>query len=294
MKPGLPVHNLLIGDSPRLPLQVIPLAKEAPYDSSIPHRHNYYEIFLFAKGGGTHFIDFMHHPIQSHSIHFVSPGQVHKVSRENGSYGYVILFTSEFYHLNMQNDSLLEEMPFLHNNSNRPILEMNEEAFAPFMEVVDNLQKEYEVYGIMQPEILRSYLNILLIRCKRLFELKTPGTTAKNSLFENFRLLMEKNFYQWHHPSEYAGELAVSEKNLNDICRRHTGKSVSRYIQERIALEAKRLLLHSNLSNKEIGYALHFEDPSYFTKFFTRLTGMSPSDFREESRKNYQFSHAVD
>lgn len=289
MKTTLPVHNLPVGDSPRMPLQVIPLAKEAPYDTSIPHRHNYYEIFLFANGGGTHFIDFTHHPIHSFSIHFVSPGQVHKVRRETGSYGYVILFTTEFYYLNMQTDNLLEEMPFLHNNSSSPLLEMDEEAFGPFMDIVSNMQKEFEVHGVMQPEILRSYLNILLIRCKRLFEQTgTDGAITKNTVFENFRQLLEKNFHQWHQPSEYAEALTITEKNLNDICRKYTGKSVSRYIQERIALEAKRLLLHSNLSNKEIGYALRFEDPSYFTKFFTRLSGMSPTLFREESRKNYQ------
>ncbi|MDQ3073080.1 MAG: AraC family ligand binding domain-containing protein, partial [Bacteroidota bacterium] len=84
MKNGLPFHNFSADDESSVPFKIVPIEKNAPYDTSVPHRHNYYEVFFFTQGGGTHFIDFRHYPIVPNSIHIVSPGQVHKVQREEG------------------------------------------------------------------------------------------------------------------------------------------------------------------------------------------------------------------
>ncbi|MDQ3073368.1 MAG: helix-turn-helix transcriptional regulator [Bacteroidota bacterium] len=98
---------------------------------------------------------------------------------------------------------------------------------------------------------------------------------------------MESDFTRQQKPVTYAEHLGISEKHLNELSKTYTGKKISEVIHERLMLEAKRLLLHSALSVKEIGYFLSFEDPSYFTRFFKRKAGKSPARFRNEIRKAY-------
>ena len=93
----IPIHNFARDDETSVPFKICPLEKRNHYDALEPHRHNYYEIFLFIKGGGKHLIDFTEHPITDQSIHFVSPGQIHLVKRELSSHGILISFSREFY-----------------------------------------------------------------------------------------------------------------------------------------------------------------------------------------------------
>jgi AraC-like DNA-binding protein len=81
--------------------------------------------------------------------------------------------------------------------------------------------------------------------------------------------------------SGYALEMNVSEKRLTNATTKTIGKSPKTIIDERVMLEAKRLLIHTNLSMKEIGYDLGFEDPTYFIKYFRKHTNKTPIEFRE-------------
>ncbi len=285
---GIPIHNFTVDDATSISFKIIPLEKRSSYDTSIPHRHNYYEIFIFTKGGGIHDIDFQTFNIESRSVHYVSPGQVHQVKRELDSYGYVILFSRDFYYLNAQNTNILSELPFLNNNNPRPILELNENDYASFISTVDKLHEEYHSNNPMKEEILRSYLNILLIESKRNFKDEEPHSDSGNTqLLQQFRTALENNFTKLHKVSEYATSLAVSEKHLNDALKKSMGKTASEMIQGRIILEAKRLFMHSDLSNKEIAYFLSFDDPSHFSKFFKNKVGLSPNDFRKSIQERY-------
>lgn len=294
MKHQLPIHNFSTDDeeSKSIPFKLIPLERKSNYDTSVPHRHNYYEVFFFLEGSGTHFIDFENYNISTHSIHFVSPGQVHMVQRGLGSYGYVILFSRDFYYMNLKNNDILFELPFLNNNTARPILDLSETDFSGFLQLVKEMEKEFMNGGKLNEEIIRSYLNIFLVQSKRYFERYEDGYFAKDSsassLFQRFRILLENNFSNLHKPCDYAEKLSITEKYLNEVTKNLVGKTVSEIIQERLILESKRLLLHSDLSFKEIGYFLNFEDPSYFTRFFKKNTGQTLSQFREENCKKYQ------
>jgi AraC-like DNA-binding protein len=81
--------------------------------------------------------------------------------------------------------------------------------------------------------------------------------------------------------SGYASQMNVSEKRLTAATTKTVGKSPKTIIDERVMLEVKRLLIHTNLSIKEIGYDLGFEDPAYFIKYFRKHTGKTPIEFRE-------------
>ena len=102
-----------------------------------------------------------------------------------------------------------------------------------------------------------------------------------------FRLLIEKNFVEMKSVSGYADLLHISSGHLNDTVNEATGKTASDLIHDRIILEAKRLLYHSEKTVKEIGYALNSDDPSHFAKFFKNHSGSTPEAFRQQIRERY-------
>ena len=276
---SIPLHNFSSDDESSIPFKMIRLETRSAYDTSVPHRHNYYEIFVFFKGGGWHDIDFNNFEIQSNTIHYVSPGQVHQVKRELDTYGYVILFSRDFYSMNIENKNLLFDLPFLNNNSPEPIVHLSEEEMKYFKPVLDNLQQEYAGNGKHRDLILQSNLNILLLLSNRFFK---SGNSIDNipSMVKDFRITLEKHFPEMHMVKDYAQLMNTSEKTLNDTIRKHTGLTASEHIYNRILLEAKRLLRNSSLSTKEIAYFLNYEDPAHFSKFFKTKTGLTPGEFR--------------
>jgi AraC family transcriptional regulator, transcriptional activator of pobA len=87
---------------------------------------------------------------------------------------------------------------------------------------------------------------------------------------------------------DYARDLGVTTSHLNESLRLETGLTAGELIRARLLLEAKRLLLHSELTMAGIGYELGFEDPSYFSRFIRRELKTSPAEFRSLIRQKYQ------
>jgi AraC family 4-hydroxyphenylacetate 3-monooxygenase operon regulatory protein len=99
-------------------------------------------------------------------------------------------------------------------------------------------------------------------------------------IFHRFNAQIEDH-YREHWPlSRYAQAMGVTEARLNDICRRIADLPSKRLVHERLMQEARRLLLFTSSSVNEIGYQLGFKDPAYFTRFFSREAGMTPSEYR--------------
>lgn len=95
-----------------------------------------------------------------------------------------------------------------------------------------------------------------------------------------FHELIDRHFRERRPVSFYAASLGVSATQLNNTCRRRTGRSAQQLIHDRVLLEARRLLAYSELDVSQISYALGFRDPSYFSRFFMRAQGNAPSEFR--------------
>lgn len=109
--------------------------------------------------------------------------------------------------------------------------------------------------------------------------------------------LVEHNYISQRAPAFYAGEAGLSAKRLNEIARRHLGSTVVQLVHNRLALEARRRLCMSEDDVQSIGQALGFDDPSYFTRFFGRETGLTPNEFRAQAwistQRDLPFDEAV-
>lgn len=274
---NIPLHTFAQDDDSSIPFKVVKLETRSTYDTTVPHRHNYYEIFILFKGGGDHEIDFHTYDIKDNSLHFVSPGQVHMVRRELDTYGYVILFSREFYSPS-ENDRLFE-MPFLNLNSPIPILNLSKDDMLLFEPIIRKIAEESNSNEVNKEEILRSYLHILLLLSGRYYKGNGENILIP-AVVKEFRMQLEKHFIKYHMVKEYAQLLSISEKKLNDAIKKHTGQTAGEIITERIILEAKRLIKHSELSTKEIAHFLNYSDPAHFSKFFKSKTGLTPGEFK--------------
>ena len=145
----------------------------------------------------------------------------------------------------------------------------------------------------MSEKIIASTLKTILLYLLRLRvnQVSTfkPENQAYFKLFSDFIDLLEENYKSLHQVHDYVDLLYTSERRLNRACQNIGKESAGRVIQKRIDLEAKRLLIDSSFTLKEIAYQIGFKDPTHFTKFFRNLNGYPPSGFREDiliSREN--------
>lgn len=272
----IPIHNLIdrVQD-----IRVVKLGALTNYDTTEPHRHNYFEFFIFEKGGGVHDIDFQEFSIQSHCIHIVAPGQVHQVKRELDTNGYVILFDTSVIQSNaIISDLLFDHMSYDVNEMN-PVYEFEDDIAERIMSAANTIWKDYNSDNDLKNEFILNHLSLICISCIRTLEGKATNNAKNSDTYSNFRRLLRSNFKEIKKVKEYASALNISEKKLNEIVNSKTGLSCSALIYKQLIMEAKRLL-NTHISTKEVAYELNFDDPAHFSKFFKTQTGVSPSNFQ--------------
>jgi AraC-like DNA-binding protein/mannose-6-phosphate isomerase-like protein (cupin superfamily) len=245
------------------------------YDFGIPHRHNYFELFYFQKGAGSHMIDFEDFNIDSNSIHLVAPNQVHQVKRELETNGFVVLFDLDSLKAQKEVEDFLFDFVCYHPLELNPIFNQIDSDLLTF--IFERVAKAKETKGNHSTLEINQSIQLLLIECMKHLNADKKGI---DSDYVAFRKLLMLNFKEWHKVKEYALEIGITERTLNEIVKNQTGKTSSQLIYDQLILEAKRLL-HTNLSVKETSFQLHFEDPSHFSKFFKNQTGLSPKDFQK-------------
>ncbi len=293
----IPVYELRFQENEKLEFEIYRVEgskiqrKDYPHKTNLPHKHSYYEMCFFTDGTGEHEIDFINHPITSPSIHFLRPGQVHLIKRGEVYKGYLVVFSEEFYNLRFQNLEIIPGYPLVTKLENGPILNLSKALFEEFHQLVKYIEKELVESDSDSEEIIISYLKIFFLKLKQNFsKLVTtqnePSGTMKNIVYR-FNQLVDKYYDQIHHVKEYAELMGESPIQINRAIKTVTGKTSSEIIIERLILEAKRLLLFSDLSNKEVAYKLNYEDPSYFARIFRKKTGFTPSGFRVKMKEKY-------
>ncbi len=248
------------------------------YDFDNPHRHDYFEFFIFTNGGGVHVIDFEDFDIHSSSVHIVAPGQVHQVKRSLDSTGFVLLFPISIF----QTNNLLYNFLFNHIcydvKENSPSYQFDLSTQIEVSKIATKIWHDYTTQQYLKNEYILSYLNLLCIFCER-SKKQSPHkkySNKNNALYFEFRGMVLLNYKTIKKVADYASALSISEKQLNEIIKIKTGESASTVIFKQVILEARRLL-HTGMSVKEVAFELNFDDPAHFSKFFKTQTGISPS-----------------
>ncbi|TDL99571.1 MAG: hypothetical protein C4K58_06685 [Flavobacteriaceae bacterium] len=136
----------------------------------------------------------------------------------------------------------------------------------------------------LQADILKNLLHNFLLNAEREKRKQNFIEPKKDADLDNvmlFKDLLETHFKTQKQVNFYAREMNISEKRLNQSTSKVFGKTPKEIIDDRILLETKRILAHTNLSVKEICYLMGFEEPTNFIKYFKKHSSLTPTEFRE-------------
>ncbi len=260
---------------------------QAQGETDVPHRHDYYTVLLVAKAEGKHIIDYQTYAFNESEVHFVSPGQVHQVAIQARPKGWAFTFSRDFLAENNIPESFISNINLFKPFGNSPPLAIDSIRYDRLLNVISEMEACMPRELKYRTRALGALLQLFLIYCNNSTSLNPNQLDEENSgvcILRDFKNLVENKFAEWHKVSTYAEEMHISSKHLSQTVKNITGKPAKEIIQDRLLLEAKRLLLHTNLSVKEIAYEIGFEEPLHLSGFFKRKAGISPSDFREQKR----------
>lgn len=248
-----------------------------------PHRHDFYHIVWVEHGSGHHIIDSVKYEVRPRTLFFMTPGQIHDFSLSEDTVGFAIHISAEFFALQLKNKNVLNEIPVFDLEKPIQTLYLDERQASDIRATLNAIGDEYRNEEFGAQDMVRSYLYILLVKASRLAVPGSVGDASRRSLIlgRRFKSMLEQHFGTVHDLAEYARMLRVTERALNEATRRSLGSTATQLIRERVMLEAKRLLAHSEISVNAVASQLAFEDPAYFSRCFKKHTGRTPLEFRQ-------------
>ena len=277
--PDLPIHKVVQQSHYGVFAKEIS-ALLSPSAVGYAHRDDYYIFGVVEKGTCRVSVDFKDYDLSEGDTLCVQPGQVHKAVDVKQAKAYLLFVDGVF--IDLQTKRILAEyalspVPIKMNASSRVELA---QLFSMIMSRM-NPQEEDRFKTVLQylsgavveiiTDGIRKYIG-QNPKSRRQVEI----ALAFKERVSNERILNRSSAY-------YAQALHVSSVYLNEVIRCVMGMSVGRYIQSELVLRAKRMLVYSAKSIKEISVELGIEDYAYFTRLFTKAVGINPSAYR----KNY-------
>lgn len=210
-----------------------------------------------------------------------------EVKEVKGEY-LTFVFNSNFYCI-YGHDNEVSCNGFLFYGSSKIMrLKLSEEQSSNLRDIVRIFRQESAVQDNLQEEMLRIVLKRFIITCTRIARQKfdVAGDNEKTfDIIRQYYVLVDQNFKEKKQVQDYADILCRSPKTLSNLFASCGLPSPLKVIHERIEAEAKRLLLYTNKSAKEIGAILGFEDLATFSRFFKKMAGESVSDYKKRVQR---------
>ena len=250
------------------------------HNSQLPHQLKFYNLIFFTEGKGRHFIDFHWYTVQQNTLIYLAKEQVNAFDFSSDLKGYCMVFTEEFFVDCFSNFSDSFVFKLFHPQLSSPIIPIPEES--DFVLYFNLIRKELGVQkSFNKKEIIKSLLSILLSKVENIKQNQSKSSidSSKLILFQKFTSLVENHYTESRNANFYAEKLAVTYKHLNSICKELMHKTAKSVIDDFIVLQAKRRLTSAEMKSTELAYDLGFEDPTNFTKYFKKQTGLTPISF---------------
>lgn len=251
--------------------------------------HMWFSVFLINELDGYLLVDDAEFRIQSPGVLFITPGQILSLEKVTNWSGFVVSFNSEFYCIEYHDSEISCKGLLFVNNYRMVSISLDEQQCQVFNNTVLEIAREFEAGEELLAEMLKNLLKNLLIRSNRLSKQQCSVGEVDDSNFEIVRKLsslIETHFRTHKQVEDYAAMLSMSASSLTKKLQKAGIDSPSLIIRDRIITEAKRLLMYSDKSIKEIADFLGYDDQYYFSRLFSNSAGISPRSYR----KNYQLA----
>ena len=251
------------------------------------HRIGFYLILFVTKGEYSHFVDFEAHAMKEGSIIFVAKNQVHHfTSNLKDAKGYVIAVNSEFLERNFIASRNLKHYRLYNYHIESPIIHREVMGQDDFKEIISRIYFEYHFpNSLAKDEILRHMLHLIFLKAERIKQNKSNEESNQKWVenFTKFKNSLEKNYVSYRNSRQYASELNISYKLLNEITKSFRGKTTKAFIDDFVTTEIKRYLASTSNSVKEISYMTGFDEPGNMSKFFKKNASVTPLQFRNSN-----------
>ena len=255
------------------------------WEGIIPaYRQSQFVVALIKKGRGEKTIGHFSFPIQKNVL-YVVPKRVPHSSRyySLNCSGFLLSFDMAFFGKHFSPQNLIANKGIF-NRSARPFMILTNKQAGYLSAIFEYLYEEYNRQFINKDEMLAVKVIELLIQCERYFTgaAPYPNEDSYSELVESFNELIQVHFSMERSVQFYANALHIHPNYLNLLMKKYTGLTAKQTIADHIFLEAKGLLGSPSLSIKEISYKLGFATPGCFSSFFSKMSAMSPSKYRQQ------------
>lgn len=249
-----------------------------------PARTNYFAVYLIQTGAGMFWADASSYSFGPSSLLFFVPYQHIRFAVDAPLHGEVVQFHANFlcvetFHAEVGCSGVLFNDPY-----GPPVVALDERAKAEMIDLFERIHAEEARRELAYREAMLAHLKVLLILATRLKSSTAaggPGAHSPHPVLAELRELIERNYQASHSPADYAKRLHVTAKTLGRLVREHLGTTLTELIRNRLLIHAKWELLHTLKPIKEIAGELGFADELYFSRFFKKATGQSPTFFRQ-------------
>ncbi len=273
--PGVVQMTYLPADPRLTHVEVIDFDDLRRMNRGVTQRCDFLVLAFVLAGAGAVAVDFELHRVSTGSVVWVTPGAVHRWVEFDDLQGLIVMCPPT--------------SPLTTGTRALVTTPRTQSVFTPdtgatryMRAALDHLVLEVrpELAG-SSPDLHAALLTALLARVPA-----APIGGRADGEFERFRVCVETGFREYRDVGHYARELGYAPRTLTRRALAATGRTAKGYIEERVVLEAKRLLVHHGLSSAACATELGFADPSAFSIFFRRITGMRPGA--------WQTAHAQD
>lgn len=244
-----------------------------------PHKHDFYMVFFVEKGSGVHNVDFTQYTVNDYQVYFIRAGQVHNWSLDVDTSGFQLMLSADVITI----FSNLGSFPFF-EQSVPSCLSLDKQKFEEFKNHLHEIELVLSDNDVLTKEILLLRLHLMLKLLQKEYLNQFPehdSSTKPEKIIKGFNTLIDDHFNEESSVNFYADKLNITANYLNILSQKYLKMPASDVIKQRTILEAKRLLTSTDLSIKEIGYQLGFNDNTYFSKVFKKYTGKTPGDFKK-------------
>ncbi|GGH24813.1 AraC family transcriptional regulator [Dyadobacter endophyticus] len=246
-----------------------------------PGRKDFFEIVWLKNEDPLHDTKNENFEIKGDWIYLIPPYRVHQVNKA-GKNGELLSFKREVLEED-DKEFLLDIFKIFNVQGEFSCLRLEEEAAADLGNVFQLLNDEYQKTAD-DLVIVKAILKVFLLKLIKVKEQQFTGHDIHQKRVYEFLMLLESNYLEVRNTDFYAGKLGISSKRLNQILKGKLGKTGMELIHDRIILEAKRMIIHSEQTIKEIAYELGFSDRPYFSRFFKKQTDQTPDEFQKQTR----------
>jgi len=250
-----------------------------------PGRKDFFEIVWLQNELPLHTVREGEEASRGDWIYLIPPYRVHQLNKA-GKNGILLSFKRDFLE-EEDKEFYLDLFKMFNIQGEFSCLPLAVASAAELNKVYQLLEEEYlEQSGSFL--ILKALLKVFLLKLIRIKEHVFTAQDVNQKRVYEFMMLLEENYQQERNADFYASLLGISSKRLNQILKEKLDKTGMQLIHDRIILEAKRQIIHSENTLKEIAYDLGFSDRPYFSRFFKKQTGSSPEDFQKQARNHIE------